>query len=141
MSMSGDDGVPSTQQVDQLLDSSKLAVAIENDKYKHLLDHAPVAVAVSRGSGAEQQVVYANKAFEALLALAPSDVEGQSWLCLDGFLNEDNPAQTLGEAIRDGEDFIGVFRPPGRSISCWVRPSSPWRSRTTNIRICSIMRR
>ena len=62
--MSGDDGVPSSQQVDQLLGSSKLALAIENDKYKHLLDHAPVAVAVSRGSGAEQQVVYANKAFE-----------------------------------------------------------------------------
>jgi two-component sensor histidine kinase len=111
--MSGDDGVPSTQQVDQLLGSSKLALAIENDKYKHLLDHAPVAVAVSRGSGAEQQVVYANKAFEALLSLAPSDVEGQNWLCLDNFLSEDNPAQTLGEAIRDGEDFIGVFRPAG----------------------------
>src|SRR4030088_3034341 len=111
MSMSGDAGLPSSQQVDQLLASSKLALAIENDKYKHLLDHAPVAVAVSRGSGAEQQVVYANKAFEGLLSLAPSDVEGRSWLCLDGFLNEDNPAQTLGEAIRDGEDFIGVFRP------------------------------
>jgi two-component sensor histidine kinase len=111
--MSADDGLPSSQQVDQLLGSSKLALALENDKYKHLLDHAPVAVAVSRGSGTEQQVVYANKAFEGLLSLTPSDVEGQSWLCLDSFLNEDNPAQTLGEAIRDGEDFIGVFRPSG----------------------------
>src|SRR3954467_14054630 len=111
MSMSGDDGVPSSQQVDQLLGSSKLALAIENDKYKDLLDNAPVAVAVSRGSGAEQQVVYANKAFEGLLSLTPSDVEGRSWISLDGFLNEDDPAQTLGEAIRDREDFIGVFRP------------------------------
>src|SRR4051795_13513338 len=111
MSMSGDDGVPSTQQVDKLLGSSKLALAIENDRYKHLLDHAPVAVAVSRGCGAEQQVVYANRAFEGLLSLAPSDVEGRGWLSLDGFLNEDNPAQTLGQAIRDNEDFIGVFRP------------------------------
>ena len=111
--MSSDDGLPASQAVDQLLGSSKLALAIENDRYKHLLDHAPVAVAVSRGSGAEQQVVYANKAFERLLSLSHSDVEGQSWLCLDGFLNEDNPAQTLGEAIRDGEDFIGVFRPNG----------------------------
>jgi two-component sensor histidine kinase len=111
--MSGDDGLPPSQQVDQLLGSSKLALAIENDKYKDLLDNAPVAVAVSRGSGAEQRVVYANKAFEGLLSLAPSDVEGRSWLSLDGFLNEDNPAQTLGEAIKDGEDFIGVFRPAG----------------------------
>ena len=52
--MSVDNGIPSSQQVDQILGSSKLAQAIENDKYKHLLDHAPVAVAVSRGSGAEQ---------------------------------------------------------------------------------------
>ena len=112
--MSADDGSPSSQQVDQvdnILGSSKLAQAIENDRYKPLLDAAPVAVAISRGSGGEQQVVYANKAFESLMSMAAADVEGQSWLCLDGFLNEDTPGQTLGEAIRDGEDFIGVFRP------------------------------
>ncbi|MDB5634664.1 MAG: signal transduction histidine kinase [Tardiphaga sp.] len=111
--MSGDDGLPSSQQVDQILGSSKLARAIESDRYKHLLDHVPVALAISRGSLSEQHVVYINKAFEALMAMAPADVEGQKWTCLDGFLNEDNQAQTLGEAIRDGEDFIGVFRPAG----------------------------
>jgi two-component sensor histidine kinase len=109
--MSAEDGTASSQQVGQILGSSKLASAIENDRYKHLLDHVPVAVAVSRGSGAEQQVVYANRAFETLMTLAPADVEGQSWTCLDGFINEDKPVQTLGEAIRDGEDFVGVFRP------------------------------
>src|SRR3977135_2259942 len=108
-----DDGVPSSQQVDQLLGSSKLALALENDRYKHLLDHAPVAVAVSRGSGGEQHVLYINKAFENLMSMAAANVEGQSWTCLDGFLSEDSPAQTIGEAIRDGEDFIGVFRPAG----------------------------
>src|SRR5712664_4148223 len=108
-----DDGVPSSQQVDQLLGSSKLALALESDRYKHLLDHAPVAVAVSRGSGGEQHVVYINKAFENLMSMAAANVEGQSWTCLDGFLSEDSPAQTLGEAIQDGEDFIGVFRPAG----------------------------
>jgi two-component sensor histidine kinase len=112
--MSAHDGSnPPSQQVDQLLGSSKLARAIENDRYKHLLDVAPVAVAVSRGSRDEQHVVYINKAFENLMSMAHADVEGQSWLCLDGFLNEDNPDQTLGEAIRDGEEFIGVFRPSG----------------------------
>ena len=108
-----DDGIPSSQQVDQLLGSSKLALALESDRYKHLLDHAPVAVAVSRGSGGEQHVVYINKAFENLMSMAAANVEGLSWTCLDGFLSEDSPAQTLGEAIRDGEDFIGVFRPAG----------------------------
>jgi two-component sensor histidine kinase len=111
--MSADDGLPSSQQVDQILGSSKLAVALENDKYKHLLDHVPVAVAVSRGSGAEQRIVYINKAFESLMSMAPADLEGQSWTCLDGFLNEDVPNQTLGEAIRDGSEFVGVFRPSG----------------------------
>ncbi|CAN5366893.1 histidine kinase dimerization/phosphoacceptor domain -containing protein [soil metagenome] len=111
--MSADDGLPSSQQVDQILGSAKLAVAIENDRYKHLLDHVPVAIAISRGSRAEQQVVYANKAFEILMSMLAGDVEGQSWTCLDGFLNEDDQSQTLGEAIRDGEDFVGVFRPAG----------------------------
>ena len=111
--MSADDGIPSSQQVDQILGSSKLAVALESDKYKHLLDHAPVAVAVSRGSGELQHVVYINNAFENLMSTAAADVEGRSWTCLDGFLNEDTPTQTLGEAIRDGEDFVGVFRPAG----------------------------
>jgi two-component sensor histidine kinase len=109
--MSADNSLPPTQQVDQILSSSKLAAAIENDKYKHLLDHVPVAVAVSRGSGAEQHIAYINKAFEGLMTLAAADVEGQSWTCLDGFLNEDVPNQTLGEAIRDGNEFVGVFRP------------------------------
>src|SRR3984957_4427440 len=111
--MSVDDGIPSSQQVDQFLGSSKLAQAIENDKYKHLLDHAPVAVAVSRGTRNEQHVVYINRSFENLMSVAAADVEGQSWTCLDGFLNEDNPSQTLGAAIQDSEDFVGVFRPSG----------------------------
>jgi two-component sensor histidine kinase len=111
--MSADDGIPSSQHVDLLLGSSKLAQAIENDKYKHLLDHAPVAVAVSRGTRDEQHVVYINRSFENLMSMAAADVEGHSWTCLDGFLSEDNPSLTLGEAIRDGEDFIGVFRPSG----------------------------
>ena len=113
--MSADEGNPSAQQLDQILASSKLAVAIENDKYKHLLDFAPVAVAVSRGSRDQQHVVYINRAFEHLLAMAAADVEGQGWACLDGFINEQEPSQTLGESIRDGEDFLGVFRPLSRS--------------------------
>ena len=109
--MSADDSNPSSQQVDQLLGSSKLALAIENDKYKHLLDHAPVAVGVSRGSADNQRIVYINRSFENLMSVAAADVEGQSWTFFDGFLSEDSPTQTLGEAIRDGEDFLGVFRP------------------------------
>jgi len=109
--MSTDDGIPSSQQVGQILGSSKLASALESDRYKHLLDHVPVAVAISRGTSDQQHIVYVNKAFEILMSLAAADVEGQSWTCLDGFALEDSASKTLGEAIRDGEDFIGVFRP------------------------------
>lgn len=111
--MSGEDGIVPSQKVDQLLGSSRLVLAIENDRYKPLLDHVPVAVAVSRGAGDEQHIAYINKAFADLMLLQAAEVEGQSWLCLDGFLNEDNPSQILGEAIRTGEEFIGVFRPAG----------------------------
>jgi two-component sensor histidine kinase len=107
------DDVPPSQELDRILGSSKLAQAIENDKYKHLLDHAPVAVAVSRGTSDKQHVVYINRLFENLMSVQAADVEGQSWTCLDGFLNEDNPTQTLGQAIQDGQDFVGVFRPSG----------------------------
>ena len=109
--MSADDGLPSSQHVGQILGSSKLASALESDRYKHLLDHVPVAVAISRGTSDQQHIVYVNKAFEILMSLAAADVEGQSWTCLDGFGHEESASRTLGEAIRDGEDFIGVFRP------------------------------
>src|SRR5436309_3890725 len=102
--MSAEEGIPPSHQVDQLLGSSRLALAIENDKYKPLLDHVPVAVAVSRGAGDEQRIAYINRAFEALMSMRSADVEGQSWLCLDGFLDEDNPGRTLGQAIRHGEE-------------------------------------
>lgn len=111
--MSADDGLPSSHQADQILGSSKLVRAIESDRYKHLLDHVPVAVAVSRGSGADQRIVYANMAFEEILSLPAAEVEGQGWICLDSLVNVDSADETLGDAIRNREDFIGVFRPAG----------------------------
>lgn len=109
--MSADEGLPPSDQLDQILGSPKLVSAIENDRYKHLLDHVPVAVAVSRGAAEAQRIVYVNKAFEALLGIAAAEIEGQNWQCLDHLVDEDVPGRTLGGAIRDGEDFVGVFRP------------------------------
>ena len=113
--MSADDGIPSSQRVDQILDSSKLALAIENDKYKHLLDHAPVAVAVSRGSGEKQHIVYINKSFENLMSMAAADVEGQSWTCLDGFLNEDARARPWARRSATARILSACSARPGRS--------------------------
>lgn len=109
--MSADEGTPPPGQVDQLLTSPSLVRAIENDRYKHLLDNVPVAVAVSRGSGTEQYIAYVNMAFESVTGLAAADVEGKPWSCLDVFRSEDDPPRGLGGAIIEGEDFLGVFRP------------------------------
>ena len=112
--MSADEGTTPPENVDNILSSPSLVSAIENNRYKHLLDSVPVAVAVSRGAGSKQSIAYVNKAFEILTGLGAADVEGKPWACLDAFQNEDDPSQTLGHAIADSEDFIGVFRPaPG----------------------------
>ncbi|NEW88494.1 PAS domain-containing protein [Rhodopseudomonas sp. WA056] len=108
--MSADDGELPPQGVDQILGSPKIAAAIENDRYKHLLDNVPVAIAVSQGCGADQRVVYINQAFELLTSLSTADVNGNGWSCLDGFTDQDNAGRSLGTAIRDSEDFLGVFR-------------------------------
>lgn len=108
--MSADDGELPPQGVDQILGSRKLVAAIESDRYKHLLDNVPVAIAVSQGWGEDQQIVYVNQAFEALTSLSQSDVDGRGWVCLDGFTEQDHADRPLGAAIRDGEDFLGVFR-------------------------------
>jgi PAS domain S-box-containing protein len=109
--MNADEGTPPPEHVDQLLTSPSLVRAIENDRYKHLLDNAPVAVAVSRGSGADQYIAYVNVAFEGVTGLAAADVEGRPWSCLDVFRGEDDPQRGLGQTIVEGEDFLGVFRP------------------------------
>src|SRR5258707_15520671 len=94
-----DDGIPSSQQVDQLLGSSKLALALESDRYKHLLDHAPVAVAVSRGFREEERGVFNNKAVGNPMSTASTPHEGQRGARLGGFVCEGGPAQTLGGAV------------------------------------------
>jgi two-component sensor histidine kinase len=37
-------------------------------------------------------------------------VDGKSWSILDDFAHEDDPALKLGQAILQGEDFLGTFR-------------------------------
>lgn len=112
--MNIDEGAKPPERVERILHAPQVARAIENDRYKTLLDNVPVAVAVSRGAVDEQYIVYANAMFETLIGAGAAEVEGRPWSCLDGFHSDDEPTRTLGEAIAAGEDFLGVFRsPPG----------------------------
>jgi PAS domain S-box-containing protein len=97
------------QPVEELLHSPELAWAVENDDFKQLLDHVPVAIVISWPVKGQQRIFYANAAFEGLFGQPRSAVEGSGWQVLDVFAHEDDPQRRLGQAVLDGEDFLGVF--------------------------------
>ena len=101
------------QQVSDLLASPQIAKVADAEQYRRLLDHTPIAIAVSKLNGSEHRITYVNRAFEALTGLTMADVEGRSWAVLDGLRQEDDPRISLGDALAHGEDFIGVFRAEG----------------------------
>ena len=107
-----DDGRLADQSpsLEDLLTSPELARAVESDEFKQFLDHVPVAILVSRVRGKQACIVYCNPAFEALASRAFSELAGAGWTALDDFAHEDDAAQLLGSAARDGEDFLGVFQ-------------------------------
>jgi PAS domain S-box-containing protein len=98
------------RQVDDLLNSSDLADAVESNAFKRFLDHIPIAIVVSRLMGGEQRIVYANLCFETLSGQPPAAVEGQGWSILESLRHEDNSQLTLGQAVLEGDDFVGTFR-------------------------------
>lgn len=101
---------PASKQVDDLLSSSELAHAVENEETRLLLDHIPIAIVVSRLDGKKQCIFYVNPAFEKLTGQSQSDVAGHGWGVLDTFRRDNNADQTLGQAVLAGEDFLGTFR-------------------------------
>jgi len=110
---------PGPEQVGELLSSPELAKAVESEEFKRLLDHVPIAIVISWRVNGEQRIVYANLAFEALTGRALVEIEGKPWSVLQDFVSEDDPALVLGQAVSEGEDFLGAFRaelPDGRRI-------------------------
>jgi two-component sensor histidine kinase len=108
--MSTPDDSPSETQVERLLGSEELVEAVENDRFRHLLDHVPIGIAISRQVGRRERIIYANAMFENVIAHPLSEFEGMDWSFLDGFRHEDDETQTLGAAVAVGEDFVGTFR-------------------------------
>ena len=68
---------PTTQQINDIFDSAELASAVDFDEFKKFLDHAPIAIIVSKLLQCEQRIVYANKAFEILTGRVFAEIRGR----------------------------------------------------------------
>jgi PAS domain S-box-containing protein len=100
-----------TAQVNDLFESIEDTKAIETPELRNLLDHIPIAIAVSKFVAGDRRVCYANKTFEALVGPALGDLSGRGWSILGDFVQESDPRSTLQNAILKGdEDFLGTFR-------------------------------
>jgi two-component sensor histidine kinase len=95
-------------RIEALLDTGDLSEALENDRFKQFLDHAPVAVAVSELYPSEI-VTYANLEFERLTGQPAAEIEGRSWRALPGIAASAGDDRLLGDAVRDDAEYIGEF--------------------------------
>jgi two-component sensor histidine kinase len=101
----------SSEHLDHLLANPELAEALQQESFKHFLDHLPIAIGISKLHGGEHCIVYVNRAFETLSGIAADRALGGSWAVLDGFRHENDPTCLLGQTIVSGEDYLGPFVP------------------------------
>lgn len=100
---------PAPTAPQQLLETPQLADALESDRFKRFLDHIPFAVVVAELKPHER-IIYANIEFERLTGRSPASIEGGGWECLSHCVSAVEGSPTLGEAVLEQEDYIGVFR-------------------------------
>jgi two-component sensor histidine kinase len=103
------------------LESPDLAVALDSDRFKQFLDQIPIAVAVAELHPVEK-VVYANLEFERLSGQSHATVFSEGWRSLPGAAAQ-REAYSLGEAIVEGSDHLGLFNMPqsdaGVMVDAW----------------------
>ena len=96
------------ERVEQLLDTPRLADALESERFKQFLDHVPVAIAVSELQPSET-ITYANLEFERLTGCSVGQIEGRNWKALPGIASGDFDDEKLSHAVVSGEEYIGRF--------------------------------
>lgn len=94
--------------VEQLLETTDLANALESDRFKQFLDHIPIGIAVAELKPGER-VVYANLEFERLTAFEASALVGKDWTFFPAGTVAIDGGQHLSDAVMTGEDYIGAF--------------------------------
>ncbi|PCD69957.1 sensor histidine kinase [Rhizobium phaseoli] len=85
-----------------------LAEALDDDRFRHFLDHVPFAVAVSE-LGTFEKLVYVNLEFERLTALTAGQVEGKRWTDIEVNCTAVSSEATLTAAVTTAEEYIGAF--------------------------------
>jgi PAS domain S-box-containing protein len=94
---------------------AEVAGALKGDQFRQFLDHVPFAVAVAQ-LGPPESIIYVNREFETLTGRSMASLEGQPWSAVPSRGEEGPP---LSEAIKDDQDYIGVytFDADGEAIS------------------------
>ncbi|MBX5220491.1 sensor histidine kinase [Rhizobium sp. NLR8a] len=85
-----------------------LAEALDDDRFRHFLDHVPFAVAVSE-LGTCEKLIYVNLEFERLTALTARQVEGKRWADIEVNCSAVSGETTLAAAVTTAEEYIGAF--------------------------------
>ncbi len=101
----------------ELLASPELGRMVGTDEFKAFLDHVPVPVMISRKVGDRHRIVYVNAAYERLSGQSAAAAQGETWDILHQFVSTTDESETLAQAVRTGEDFLGVFHRRGETDS------------------------
>ncbi|WSH65498.1 histidine kinase dimerization/phosphoacceptor domain -containing protein [Rhizobium ruizarguesonis] len=85
-----------------------LAEALDDDRFRHFLDHVPFAVAVSE-LGGDEPLIYVNLEFERLTALEATEVQGKPWADIELKSTAVSGEEPLTAAVTSAEEYIGAF--------------------------------
>ncbi|TAU74667.1 sensor histidine kinase [Rhizobium ruizarguesonis] len=85
-----------------------LAEALDDDRFRHFLDHVPFAVAVSE-LGGDEPLIYVNLEFERLTALEATEVQGRPWTEIELKSTAVSGEVPLTAAVTSAEEYIGTF--------------------------------
>ena len=97
--------------INQVLETPNLAMALESDWFKQFLDQIPIAIAISELSPTER-VVFVNAEFERLTGKEQSCIIGGGWDRVHGDAASAEKGRSLGHAVVDEQDYVGVFAIP-----------------------------
>lgn len=96
--------------VNDLVDSSELAAAIDTGSFDQVLDLVPVAILITKVLDEQHRIVYVNKALEKTLGHALADLKGRGLTILDALRREDDPSVTLKAALQNDDYYVGTFQ-------------------------------